>query len=127
MGGVFLTRMSVKKTKPKKKPMTLDDFASAIQKDYTALRKDLAAGFAQIREDTKEDMRVLRNEMGIGFKNLNDDLKNVTDAMVSKADLANTLAEELAKAPYARQIEDLRARVNILESKLGLKPTRHAA
>lgn len=53
--------------------------------------------------------------MRIGFKNLTDDVKMITDTMVSKADLANTLAEELAKSPYARQIADLEARVNILQ------------
>jgi hypothetical protein len=51
----------------------------------------------------------------------------MTDAMVSKADLANTLAEEFAKAPYARQIKDLESRVNVLEDKVGIRPTRRAA
>jgi hypothetical protein len=67
MGGVILTIMAVKKTKPKKKPMTLDDFAVAIQKDYTALRKDMSAGFAQVREETKEQARQLRAEMGMAL------------------------------------------------------------
>jgi hypothetical protein len=119
--------MKAKQTKPKKKAMTLDDFAVAIQKDYTALRKDMAAGFAQVRDETKEQARQLRTEMGIGFRNLDADVKMLTDAMVSKADLANTLAEELAKSPYTRQIADLQTRVDVLESKLGIKPTRRAA
>jgi hypothetical protein len=129
MGAVFLTRMSVKKTKPKKKAMTLEDFAIAIQKDYLSLRKDVAAGFAQVRAEmaTKAELRLLRREMEIGFKNVNDDVKMITDTMVSKADLANTLAEELAKSPYARQTKDLESRVNVLEGKLGIRPTRRAA
>jgi hypothetical protein len=127
MSDVFLTVMKAKQPKSKKKAMTLDDFAVAIQKDYTALRKDMAAGFAHVREETKEQARQLRAEMGIGFRNLEADVKMMTDAMVSKADLANTLAEELAKSPYTRQIADLQTRVDVLESKLGIKPTRRAA
>jgi hypothetical protein len=119
--------MSTNQNKKRKKPMTLDDFALAIQKDYTTLRKDMAAGFAEFRAETKGDIQLLRNETGIGFRNLNADVKTMTDAMVSKADLANTLSEELAKSPYARQIQDLQTRVNMLESKLGVKPSRRAA
>jgi len=107
--------------------MTLDDFAVAIQRDYTALRKEMASGFTEMHEEIKENSRQLRAEMGIGFRNLDADVKMLTDAMVSKADLANTLAEELAKSPYVRQIADLQTRVNALESKLGIKPTRRAA
>jgi hypothetical protein len=103
--------MSVKKTKTKKKMMTMDDFAVLIQKDYLSLHKDMAAGFSQVREEAKEQARQLRTEMGIGFRNLDADVKMLTDAMVSKADLANTLAEKLAKSPYARQIQDLQSRV----------------
>jgi hypothetical protein len=117
--------MITKQSQKKKKPMTLDDFAVLIQKDLVrmATKDDIKA----IREDAKEDIRVLRNEMRIGFKNLNDDVQMITDAMVSKADLANTLADELTKAPYARQIADHETRVNLLETKLGVKPTRRAA
>src|SRR5580704_18016695 len=121
--------MGVKKTKPKKKAMTLEDFAIAIQKDYLSLRKDVAAGFAQVRSEmaTRAELRQLRREMEIGFKNVNDDVKMITDTMVSKADLANTLAEELAKTPFARQIADHETRVNALEHKVGIPPTRRAA
>jgi hypothetical protein len=117
--------MTAKQTRPKKKPLTLDDFADAIQRDLARMvtKDDLKV----IREDTKEEIRQLRVETGMGFRNLDADVKMMTDAMVSKADLANTLAEELQKSPYARQIGDLQARVNILESKLGIKPTRRAA
>jgi hypothetical protein len=119
--------MTAKKTKPKKKAMTLDDFALSIQNDYTSLRKDMATGFAEIQEGTKAEIQQLRNEMGIGFRNIDADMKMMADVMVSKADLANTLAEELAKSPYAIQIADLQTRVHALESKLGVKPTRRAA
>ena len=121
----ILNHMKAKQIKPKKKPMTLDDFAVLIQKDLARMgtKDDIAA----IREEAKEHSRQLRTEMGIGFRNLDADVKMLTDAMVSKADLANTLAEELAKSPYTRQIHNLETRVIVLESKVGIKPTRRAA
>lgn len=60
-------------------------------------------------------------------KNLRDDVQTITEVMVTKADLADTLARELAKSEYPRQLGDLRERVNVLESKLGIRPTRRAA
>lgn len=132
MADVFLTTMTAKKTKPKKKAMTLDDFALAIQADLarTATKEDLQA----MREEmaTKADLWPMQRDIKTLDKNvrdLRDDVKIITDAMVSKADLANTLAEELGKSQYARQIEDLKTRVNVLESKLGIKhrPTKSAA
>jgi hypothetical protein len=132
MADVFLTTMTAKKTKPKKKAMTLDDFALAIQTDLarTATKEDLQA----IREEmaTKADLWPMQRDIKTLDKNvrdLRDDVKIITDAMVSKADLANTLAEELAKSPYARQIENLQTRVNVLENKLGIKrgPAKSAA
>lgn len=90
--------MDAKHKTKKKKPMTLDDFAVLIQKDLArmATKQDIA----EIREETKEGMRQLRAEMGIGFRNVEADVKMITETMVSKADVANTLADELAKAPY---------------------------
>ncbi len=83
--------------------MTLEDFAVAIQRDYLSLRKDVAAGFAEVRAEmaTKRELRALQGEMRIGFKNLND--------------------------LYGRQIHDLQTRVDVLEGKLGIKPLRRAA
>ena len=110
--------------------MTLDDFAEAIQKDLArvATKDDIKA----VRDEmaTKADLWPMQRDIKTLDKNvrgLRDDVKMVTDAMVSKADLTTTLSEELAKSPYAKQIENLQTRVNILESKLGIKPTRHAA
>jgi hypothetical protein len=84
-----------------KKPMTLDDFADSIQKDYTALRKDYVA----IHKDmahvvTKENIKYIQAEMRTGFRDLNSDVKNITETMISKADLANTIAEELEKSSH---------------------------
>jgi hypothetical protein len=65
--------------------------------------------------------------MEIGLRNLNDDLKMITDTMVSEADPAKTLAEELERSPHGRQIADLQTRVHMLERKVGIKPTHRAA
>ena len=83
MGRVFLTRMSVKKTKLEKKAMTLDDFAVAIQRDYTALRKEMAAGFAQVQAEiaTKDDLQALRDETRKEFA-------VIREQMATKDDLA---------------------------------------
>ena len=108
------------KTKIKKKPMTLEDFAGAIQKDYLAIRKDMA---------TKDDLYALGTKMVTReeFRELRSDVKMITDTMVSKADLASTIAEELGKSEHERKIEDLRTRVNVLEQKVGIRPAHRAA
>jgi hypothetical protein len=114
----------------KKKPMTLEDFAAAVHEDYLAIRKDMATKKDLERFATKEDLWPMQRDIRTLDKNVRDlrgDVKNITDAMVSKADLANTLREELATSPYAKQIEDLQTRVNVLESKLGIKSTHRAA
>ena len=97
-GGRILNAMDTKQNKKGKKPITLEHFALAIQKDYAELRKDMATGFVENREEMKEGVRQLRAEMGIDFRNLDADMKMTNDAMVSKADLASTLAEELDKS-----------------------------
>jgi hypothetical protein len=42
------------------------------------------------------------------------DVKMITDSMVSKADLANTLADELAKSDHTRRLDNLSARLDVL-------------
>ena len=97
--------------------MTLEGFASAIQTDLA-------------RMATKNDLWPIQRDMKTltaDLKEVRHDVKWITDTMVSKADLANTLGEELAKSEYVRHIDDLRARVNVLEHKLGIKSTHRAA
>jgi hypothetical protein len=105
------------KPKSKKKPMTLEDFAVVIQEDIArmATKDDLWP--------IQRDLKTVASQLG----DLRSDVKQITDVMVSKADLANTLGDELAKSVYGRQIDDLRNRVNILEEKLGIKSTHRAA
>ena len=124
-----MIKTNMTKPKAKKKPMMLEDFAAAVHQDYLAIRKDMATKKDLERFATKDDLYGLSQKMVTReeFRNLHSDVKMITDSMVTKADLANTLAEELAKAPYARQLEDLRTRVTALESKLGTKPMRRGA
>ena len=120
------------KSPNKKKSLTLEDFAAAIQKDYRALNKKMDTQYRAIRKDmaTKADLWPMQRDIKTLEKNvheLQEDVKMITETMVSKADLAETLAHELAKSEYARQLGDIRERVNVLESKLGIKPIRRAA
>ena len=113
--------------------MTLDDFAMAIQRDISSLRDDMTAGFSAVREEmaTKEDLFALSQKMVTReeFRNLQSDVKMITDSMVSKADLAETLRRELEASPFAKEadVKELRERVLRIEEKLSLKPTRRAA
>jgi len=126
--------MAPKSPAQKKKPITLDDFASAIQNDYRAIRKDMATK-ADLKDmltkaDLKAELWPLQRDIKTLEKNLRelrDDVQTITEVMVSKADLANTLSEELAKSEYARQLQDVRNRVDVLERQLGIKPTHRAA
>jgi hypothetical protein len=110
------------KPKQKKKKLTLDDFAVAIQADIA-------------RMATNQDLKNLAGDMARGFKevhgalrDIRDDVKAATDAMVSKADLAETLRTELNKSPFAKEkdVAELRERVLRVEEHLGMKPGRHS-
>ena len=95
----------------------MEDFAAAIQKDLA-------------RMVTKDDLLPIQRDirtLHANLKDVRDDVKMITETMVSKADLAETLAEELAKSSYGRRVDDLRTRVNVIEEKLGIKPTHRAA
>jgi hypothetical protein len=115
MADVFLTVMTTKKGKPKKKGMTLDDFIVLIQKDLArmATKEDLK-GLA-----TKQELAEIREEMAT-----KEGLAAVSDRISVAKD---ELQERISGLRYAKEIDELRARVNILESKLGIKPTHRAA
>jgi hypothetical protein len=119
-----------KRLTTKKKPMTLEDFAAAIHTDL--LRMATKDDIREIRKDmvTKADLWPMQRDIKTLDKNvreLRSDVTMGTESMVSKADLANTLGEELAKSAYSRRIDALDARVNALEIKAGIKPTHRAA
>jgi hypothetical protein len=135
MADVFLTLMNPKKTKPRKKAMTLEDFAAAIQTDLARMAtKDDLKGLATkqelatIREEmatkqdlqqfaTKKDLEAVGEEMAISFSTLGDRIVNAKDE----------LQEQIAGLKYAKEIDELRARVHTLERKIGIRPTRRAA
>jgi hypothetical protein len=122
--------MSAKKTKPKKKAMTLDDFAVLIQKDLArmatkddirAIRKEMATkdDLQALRDETRKEFAVIRERMAT-----KEDLAAVSDRIsVAK----EQLQEQISGLKYAKEIDELRARVNTLESKVGIRPNRRAA
>ena len=97
-------------TQSKKKGMTIEDLAASIQQDFLAIRRDMA---------TKEDVRKIREEMAT-----KEDLAAVSDRISVAKD---ELQEQIAGLRYAKEIDDLRARVNLLEQKLGIGSRRRAA
>jgi hypothetical protein len=120
--------MSAKKTKTKKKPVTLDDFAVLIQKDLArmATKEDLKGlatkqELAEIREEmaTKKDLQLMREEMAT-----KEDLAAVSDRISVAKD---ELQEQISGLKYAKEIDELRARVNTLEHKVGIRPSHRAA
>ncbi len=112
--------------KRKKKSLTLDRFAVLIQQDLAriATKHDLA-NFV-----TKDDIWPIQRDVNTLISQMRDvrgDVQMITETMVSKADLANTLAAELEKSAFARQVADLDQRVQVIEKKLGIKHLRRAA
>ena len=108
--------------------MTLDDFAVLIQKDLArmATKEDLKGlatkqELAEIREEmaTKRGLQNIREEMAT-----KDDVAAVSDRISVAKD---ELQEQISGLKYAKEIDELRARVNVLESKLGIKSTHRAA
>lgn len=95
--------------------MTLEDVAGAIQRDFLAIRKDMATkeDLRLLRQEAKEDARLVREDMG----NLRDDLA------IRITTVKEDLSEQIAGLKYAKEIDELRARVVRVEQKLGLKRT----
>ena len=88
--------------------MTIDDLAQAIQGDFAALRKDMA---------TKQDLALavadLRSEMTTRFAGRSELRSEINSAK-------EELLEEIGKIKYAKEIDELRARVQLVERKLGI-------
>lgn len=107
----------------KKKPMTLEDFAAAVHEDYLTIRKDMV---------TKADLWPMQRDiktLDTNVRELREDVKIITDSMVSKADLSETIRRELDASPYAKEsdVKDLHARMLRVEEAVGIKPKRRAA
>jgi hypothetical protein len=106
-------------TKPqrKKKAMTLEDLGAAIQRDFTrmATKDDIAA----LRRDmaTKDDLRKIQEDLADGLGDVR------TRIAVAKEELQ----EQIAGLRYAKEIDELRTRVQRVERKLGMERSPHAA
>jgi len=118
------------KAKPKKKKITLDDFAVAIQRDLArmATKQDLAGLHRDVGEllenmVTKLDLKQIHGRLS----ELSQDVKTVTEVMVSKADLETLREELLREIRDGKHIDELRERLAIVEGKLGIPKTRRAA
>jgi len=88
--------------------------------DISAVTSDIAV--------IKDDLVAIRNSMATReeLNEVRDDVKQITDLMVSKTDLAETLRTELAESEYAREVSELRTRLERLEEKLGTKQAPRA-
>ncbi len=107
--------------------MTLEDLAAAIQLDFSHMA-------------TKDDVALLRNDVGV----LRDDVTVLRNQMATKEELGklreeladglgdvrtkiSDVQEQIAGLRYAKEIDELRARVVRVEEKLGMKQGGRAA
>jgi len=115
--------------------MTLDDFAVLIQKDLArmatkddlkAIREEMATKKDLERFATKQDLVAIRGEITSIRENMatKEDLAAVSDRISVAKD---ELQEQISGLKYAKEIDELRARVNTLEHKVGIRPSRSAA
>ena len=102
----------------KKKPMTLDAFAVLIQKDLSrmATKDDLAA--VVIADHLKgslwpiqRDVKTLTSQL----EDVRDDVKQITDNMVSKADLEAVREALLHEMRHGKSIEEVWGRLLLVE------------
>jgi hypothetical protein len=101
----------MKKPKRNARPMTLEDFAAVIQADL-------------VRMATKDDVKELATKKDLERLATKEDLDNVRGRI---ANATEQIQEQIAGLRYAKEIDELRARVHVLEGKLGIKPARRAA
>jgi hypothetical protein len=117
--------MLSKPSHSKKKPMTIENLAVAIESDFAQLRNVMSGlrdGMGVVRSTmaTKQDLADLRDEIGERFAT-----HSGLQSVVSKA--KEELMEEIGKIKYAKEIDELRARVQRVEHDLGIKSRRGAA
>lgn len=129
----MIKKKTMAKPTTKKKAMTIDDLAVAIQRDFLAIRKDMAtkADIRAIREEmaTKHNLFELSQKMVTReeFRNLQSDVKMITDVMVSKADLEALREQLLHEMKYGKFVDGLLERLEVVEKKLGIKSAHRAA
>jgi hypothetical protein len=129
----MINSMPPVKQKTKTKELSFEHYARAIQTDIAQLGRQVAEGFKSIREEmaTKEDLFNLGQKMVTReeFRELRSDVKMITDSMVSKADLSETIRRELDASPYAKEseVKHLSERMLRVEEAVGIKPKRRTA
>ena len=104
-----------------KQSVTLDSLAGMLESLSRAIRDDFAevrASFADVRSGmaamaTKQDLADLRDEMIARFAT-HSELQSGLDK------LRDELLEEIGKIKYAKEIDELRFRVDCVENKLGI-------
>lgn len=93
--------------------MTLEDLSAAIQQDFARMAtKDDLKNLA-----TKEDIRKVREEMDTLGGDLATKISNAKDE----------LQEQIAGLRYAKEVDELRTRVQRVERKLGMERSSRAA
>ena len=110
--------------------MTLDDFAVLVQKDLEATRKEMRDGFAAVYRDmaTKDDLKGLATKQELDAMRAEMATKEDLAAVSDRISIAKEeLQEQISGLKYAKEIDEIRARVNVLERKVGIHPTRRAA
>jgi len=115
----------VLKAKPKKKPLSFEHYARAIQTDIADLGKEMRDGFKSMHSDIATGFENVRKQT----HDIREDVKRLNEIMVSKADLSEAIRRELDISPYAKEadVKEIRERLFRVEEKLGLKPSRRAA
>ena len=107
--------------------MTLDRLAGTIQRDLARMAtKDDLQGLA-----TKQDLEGFATKADIG--EIHAEIGGLRERMATKEDAADlgdrifqakeAIQEQIAGLKYAKEIDELRARVVRVEQKLGLKRT----
>jgi hypothetical protein len=120
----IIKAMKKKQSQPNK-PMTIDDLALAIQGDFHELKKDIAdiRGTMATKQDlkeiravmaTKQDLADLREEMSTRFATRSELQSSVLSAR-------DEIMEEIGKIKYAKEIDELRDRVQRVERELGIR------
>jgi hypothetical protein len=109
----------------RKKQMTIEDLAGSIQRDFVAIREDLRGvrrEVSDMRDETatRQEIADLREEVTSRFAT-----RSEIQSVVASA--KDEIIEEIGKIKYAKEIDELRDRVENLERQLGGGRARRSA